>query len=98
MEAVCCSSVWFLVTRDTVRPFRTENVSRRNKKMEGTNGPDPLSGSSRSKCQPARIVSWEAPMIDCGLSFLKAIGSCIHTVCYLKKRKRIVGATEVEKK
>ncbi len=36
-------------------------------------------------------------MIDSGLSFLKAIGIRVHTVRYLKIRKRIVGTNEVDK-
>jgi hypothetical protein len=44
-----------------------------------------------------RMVSWGAPIIDSGLSFLKAIGIRVHTVRYLKIRKRIVGTNEVDK-
>ena len=43
-----------------------------------------------------RMVSWGAPMIDSGLSFLKAIGIRVHTVRYQKIRKRTVGTHEVE--
>jgi hypothetical protein len=42
-----CSSVRFMVMQDTVRPSEKENISRQNKKMEGTNGPDPLSSAGR---------------------------------------------------
>ncbi len=42
LDAVCFSSVRFMVTRDTVGPSKKENISCRDKKMEGTNGPDPL--------------------------------------------------------
>jgi hypothetical protein len=43
LEAFCCSSVRFMVTQDTVKPSKKENISCQNKKMEGTNGPDPPS-------------------------------------------------------
>ena len=36
-------------------------------------------------------------MIGSGLSCLKSIGIHVHTVCYLKIRKRIVGTNEVDK-
>jgi hypothetical protein len=36
--AACLSGLRLLM-QDTVRPSKKENISRRNKKMEGTNGP-----------------------------------------------------------
>jgi hypothetical protein len=34
-EAICCLSVRFMVTQDTVRPFKKGNISRQFKKNGG---------------------------------------------------------------
>ncbi len=55
LEAVCCSSVRFLVTRD--RSSEKENISRRNKKkMEGTNGPDSLNSAISNQLEAGSIM------------------------------------------
>lgn len=45
-------------------------------------------GVINSRCRPIRSVSWGSPIMDKGLSYMKAIGIRIHCVRYQKVRKQ----------
>ncbi len=64
LEAVCCLSARFMVTQDTVRPPKKENISRQNKKVEGTNGPDPLV-LTHPLIEPLMVQGWLQVLILC---------------------------------
>jgi hypothetical protein len=77
----CCLSVLFLITQDAVRPSGTENVSCRNKKMEGTNGPDPPLVPSRTALychQKMQSINSTKSCVFLYLVILLSQGTAVH--------------------